>query len=165
MLIRKLESIAPLSNEERQAVQSLPVRIYNLDARQDIVRDGDVPTHCCLVIRGWAYRYKLLSEGRRQILSFHIPGDIPDLQSLHIQTTDHTLATVTNATVAFISHDSLRELTAQHPGIASLFWRDALICGHLPRVDDWLGPPLGLRADGTPVLRAVPQAPSGRIGR
>lgn len=127
MLIRKLESIAPLSNEERQAVQSLPVRIYNLDARQDIVRDGDVPTHCCLVIRGWAYRYKLLSEGRRQILSFHIPGDIPDLQSLHIQTTDHTLATVTNATVAFISHDSLRELTAQHPGIASLFWRDALI--------------------------------------
>lgn len=44
MLIRKLESIATLSNEERQALESLPVKIHNLNARQDIVRDGDQPS-------------------------------------------------------------------------------------------------------------------------
>jgi CRP-like cAMP-binding protein len=127
MLIRKLESIATLSNEERQAIENLPVRIHNLNARQDIVRDGDKPSHCCLVLEGWTYRYKLLSEGKRQIFSFHVPGDIPDLQSLHIHTMDHSLATVTKATVAFIPHESMRELAARFPSIASIFWRDTLI--------------------------------------
>ncbi|MBA9069899.1 CRP-like cAMP-binding protein [Methylobacterium sp. RAS18] len=127
MLIRKLENIATLSDEQRQAVLSLPVRTHTLASRQDIVRDGDKPSHCCLILDGWACRYKLLGDGRRQILSFHIPGDVPDLQSLHIHTMDHSLATVTKATAAFIPHDSLRELTLRHPSIGALLWRDTLI--------------------------------------
>src|ERR671932_177412 len=117
MLIRKLESIATVSEAERRAIKSLPVRTQVLNARQDIVRDGDKPSHCCLILDGWACRYKLLSQGKRQILSFHIAGDIPDLQSLHIHTMDHSLATVTKATVAFIPHESLRELTAEFPSL------------------------------------------------
>lgn len=127
MLIRKLESIAALSDKERRAIQSLPGRIQNLGAQQDIVRDGDQPTHCCVILDGWACRYKLLSQGRRQILSFHISGDIADLPSLHIPTMDHSIATLTKAVVAFIPHESLRELTARHPGIAAAFWRDTLV--------------------------------------
>ena len=136
MLIRKLESIATLSDTERQAIQGLPVRIHHLNARQDIVRDGDQPTHCCLVLEGWACRYKLLRRGKRQIMSFHIPGDIPDLQSLHVRTMDHSLATLTKALVAFIPHESLRELTARHPGLAAVFWRDTLIDSGIFR--EWL---------------------------
>ncbi|MCJ2138642.1 Crp/Fnr family transcriptional regulator [Methylobacterium sp. E-066] len=135
-LIRKLESIARLSDKDRQAIESLPVRIHKLDARQDIVRDGDKPSHCCLIIDGWACRYKLLSQGKRQILSFHIPGDIPDLQSLHIHTMDHSLGTMTKATVAFIPHENLRDLTARHPGIAAILWRDTLIDAGIFR--EWL---------------------------
>jgi CRP-like cAMP-binding protein len=127
MLIRKLESIATLSDEERQAIKSLPVKIQTLNARQDIVRDGDKPSQCCLIVEGWACRYKLLGEGKRQILSFHIAGDIPDLHSLHIPIMDHGLATQKQATVAFIPHESLRDLTADFPGIAAIFWRDTLI--------------------------------------
>jgi CRP-like cAMP-binding protein len=126
-LVRKLESIATLTDKERRAIESLPVKVRHLDARQDIVRDRDHPAHCCLVLDGWTCRYKLLSEGKRQIFSFHVAGDIPDLQSLHIHTMDHGLATVTKATVAFIPHESMRELTAGHPNIAALLWRDTLI--------------------------------------
>ncbi|WP_345821714.1 Crp/Fnr family transcriptional regulator [Methylobacterium fujisawaense] len=136
MLIRKLESIATLSDTERQAIQGLPVRIHHLNARQDIVRDGDQPTHCCLVLEGWACRYKLFRQGKRQIMSFHIPGDIPDLQSLHVRTMDHSLATLTKAIVAFIPHENLRELTARHPGLAAVFWRDTLIDSGIFR--EWL---------------------------
>jgi CRP-like cAMP-binding protein len=136
MLIRKLESIATLSDEERQAIKRLPVRINVLNTRQDIVRDGDKPSHCCLVLDGWVCRYKLLNEGKRQIFSFHIPGDIPDLQSLHIHTMDHSLATMTKATVAFIPHESMRELVARFPGIASIFWRDTLIDARIFR--EWM---------------------------
>ena len=127
MLIRKLESLAALSNEERQAIRSLPVRVRTLDARQDLVRDGDKPSHCCLILEGWVCRYKLLTHGRRQILSFHVPGDIPDLQTLHLQTMDHSVATMKAATVAFIPHENLRELTADFPSIGALLWRSTLI--------------------------------------
>lgn len=127
VLIRKLESIGTLSEEERQAIQSLPMRIHILGARQDIVRDGEQPTQCCLILDGWVCRYKLLSQGKRQILSFHIAGDMPDLQGLHAHTMDYGLSTVKHATVAFIARESLRELTARFPSVATLLWRDTLL--------------------------------------
>jgi CRP-like cAMP-binding protein len=127
MLIRKLESIARLSDEERQAILSLPAKTRTLRPGQDIVRDGDKPSQCCLILSGWAYRYKIIGEGRRQIFSFHIPGDIPDLPSLHIHTADHSLATLTEATVAFIPHDSLRDLISRFPHIAVILWRVTLV--------------------------------------
>ncbi|MCJ2017577.1 Crp/Fnr family transcriptional regulator [Methylobacterium sp. E-065] len=127
MLIRKLESIATLSNAERQAIQSLPVRIQNLSARQDIVRDGDQPTHCCLILDGWACRYKMLSEGKRQILSFHVSGVRLNLTSMQVPTMHHSTAKLTKAVIAFIPHGTLRELTASHSGLAAAFWRDTLI--------------------------------------
>ncbi|WP_245516574.1 Crp/Fnr family transcriptional regulator [Methylobacterium segetis] len=127
MLVRRLESITHLSDEERQAILSLPVKARVLKANQDIVRDGDKPSQCCLILDGWACRYKLIGEGKRQILSIHIAGDIPDLQSLHIHTMDHSLATLTEATLAFIPHESLHELVLRFPGIAAAFWRDTLV--------------------------------------
>jgi CRP-like cAMP-binding protein len=135
-LIRKLQSATRLSEEEQHAIESLPVRVRTLSARQDIVRDGDLATQCCVILEGWAYRYKLLSEGRRQILSFHIAGDIPDLQSLHIPLMDHNLGTMTQATVAFIPHESMHDLTARFPAIAAAFWRDTLIDAAIFR--EWL---------------------------
>lgn len=127
MLIRKLESIATLSDDERGAILSLPARTRTLGAGQDIVRDGNKPSQCCLIVEGWACRYKLLDEGRRQIFSFHIPGDIPDLQSLHLHTMDHSLGTMTRATLAFIPHEDMRELALRFPRLGGLLWRDTLI--------------------------------------
>ena len=77
--------------------------------------------------RRFACRYKLLPGGRRQIMSFHIPGDIPDLQSLHLEIMDHGLATVVASKVAFIPHDAVRSFLRAHPRIADVFWRDTLI--------------------------------------
>jgi CRP-like cAMP-binding protein len=128
-----LESIAPLSDQERQAVEQLPARLHRFGPRHDIVHDGDTPSQCCLLLEGWAFRYKLLGEGRRQILSFHVPGDVPDLQSLHVQPMDHSLATLTQATVAFIPHESLLDLTSRFPGIAATLWRDTLLDGAVYR--------------------------------
>jgi CRP-like cAMP-binding protein len=98
-MIAKLESIFSLTEEERYAVEGLPVRVQTLKAHQDIVRHGDMASQCCLILEGWASHYKILGEGRRQIFSFHIAGDMPDLQSLHIPLMDHNITTMTNATV------------------------------------------------------------------
>src|SRR5215204_7200938 len=104
-LIRKLETIVDLSDEERDAVLRLPLTVRALKPDQDIVRDQDRPSQCCAILDGFACRYKTLADGKRQILSFHIPGDIPDLQSLHLGVMDHNLGTLVASTVAFIAHD------------------------------------------------------------
>jgi CRP-like cAMP-binding protein len=126
-LVRKLESIAPLSDEERQAIVGLPMMVRNLKADQDIVRDQDRPSQCCLILEGFACRYKVIEGGKRQIFSFHIPGDIPDLQSLHLDIMDHSLGTIVASKVAFIPHEMVRAFIRAHPRIGDVFWRDTLI--------------------------------------
>jgi CRP-like cAMP-binding protein len=127
-LIRRLEvDTAPLSEQEKDAILRLPLTIKDLRADQDIVREGDQPNQCCVVIEGFQCRYKMLRDGERQIMSLHVPGDIPDLQSLFLATMDHSLGTMTPGRVAFITHDALRELIRSQPGVAERLWRETLI--------------------------------------
>jgi len=46
-LIRKLESIAPVSDDERRTIIALPIMVRELKADADIVRDHDRPSQCC----------------------------------------------------------------------------------------------------------------------
>src|SRR5919107_1785237 len=94
-LIRKLESNFRLSDAERHALENLPMHVMSLKADQDIVRQGDRPSRCCLLLEGFACTHKMTGEGKRQIMNFHMAGDLPDLQSLHLKVLDNSIATLT----------------------------------------------------------------------
>ena len=126
-LVRKLECEASLSSEETKAVLSLPVTIRQMRADNDIVCERDQPSQGCLVLDGWLNRHKILQDGTRQILSFHIAGEIPDLQSLHLPAMDHNLSTLVPSKVAFIQHDTIRTLLSKFPRLSHVMWRDTLI--------------------------------------
>ena len=125
--IRKLESIGELSSEDREALRTLPLRVVELGRGVDATHDGSKPTECCLLVDGLMHRYKVLRDGRRQILAFHTPGDIPDLQSLLLSRFDHSLAATVRSRVAFIRHEDILALVRDRPTIGYLFWRDTLI--------------------------------------
>jgi CRP-like cAMP-binding protein len=127
VLIRKLRSISRLTQDEIECISRLPLSATEVGPDQDIVREGDRPTQCCLVLQGFTCRYKVTEQGKRQIFSFHTPGDIPDLQSLHLEVMDHSLRTLTPCNVAFVPHGSVRELTRQCPRVADLLWRETLV--------------------------------------
>jgi CRP-like cAMP-binding protein len=135
-LIAKLESITPLSEGERQALAALPLRLQEIRADQDIVREGVRPAQCCVLLEGFAARFKFTDAGKRQIFAFHTSGDMPDLQTLHLKTMDHSLGTLTPCKVAFIQHDHMRKLFRQHPHLADVFWRDTLIDASIFR--EWM---------------------------
>ena len=127
MMLRKLRSISPLSEDEKHWLLTLPLQMNSVGPDQDIVREGDRPGECCLVVEGFTCRYKLTAAGKRQIFSFHIAGDIPDLQSLHLKVMDHSLMTLTACKLAFIPHPSLTEVMHRCPRVADVMWRDTLI--------------------------------------
>ena len=97
-----------------------------LDAHEDRPRRRAAKI-VCLILEGFACRYAMVPSGRRQILSLHIPGDIPDLQSLFIKVMDHNLATLVPTKVALIPHDAMRGLIDRNHRVAHLLWRDSLV--------------------------------------
>jgi CRP-like cAMP-binding protein len=127
VLTRKLDAFTGLSQDEKRAITELPFAPHRFKADQDVAKLGDVPHASFTILEGWACRYKMVEGGRRQIMSFHVPGDLPDLQTVFLPRLDHSIAAITPLTVAFIQHRDLRELIRKHDGIARALWRDALV--------------------------------------
>jgi CRP-like cAMP-binding protein len=137
-LVRKIESIAPfaLAEAERAAILGLPLQVQALRTDQDVVREGDRPSRCCVLLEGFATTYKTTLAGKRQITAFYIAGDVPDLMSVHLGVLDASIATLTPCRVAFIQHEAVREMCVRHPRLAALFWRTTLIDGAIFR--EWM---------------------------
>jgi len=79
------------------------------------------------VLSGFAYRQKLVSDGARQIISIHIPGEFVDLQNCMLGTADHNVQSLNRSEVALVPASALRELSAAYPGVARAIWMDTLI--------------------------------------
>ena len=126
-LIRRLESVFTLNEEEREVLQKLPMQMAVIKADQDIVREGDRPSRSCLLLSGFACAYKMTAQGKRQIVAFNLAGDIPDLQSLHLKVLDNSVSTVSQCSVGFVTHDDLRDICERYPRITAAFWRETLI--------------------------------------
>lgn len=126
-LIRKIERLYPLTSREKALLESSCSRVVEFGADRDIVIEGDKPVDCNLLLEGMVCRYKILEDGKRQIFSFHIPGDMFDAQSFLLETMDHNVATITPCRVALIPHSALHQITEAYPRIARALWKDTLI--------------------------------------
>jgi CRP-like cAMP-binding protein len=135
-LIAKLQRFVSLSSAEKDAIVALPFILKQVGDNQDIVRERDKPTQCAIVVQGLLCRYKTLDEGARQIFSFHIRGDIPDLDGLHLEVMDHSIAAMEQSTLAFVPHESLIAMVEDFPRIGVALWRESVADGAIYR--EWL---------------------------
>jgi CRP-like cAMP-binding protein len=126
-VIRKLESLGPLQSADKDAIRSMPFVVKNAPPDTHLVREGDVATDCCMLLTGYACRHKSTSNGGRQIVSFHIPGDILDLQHLLLSRADHNVETITEATFALVPAADLRRVAQERPAVSEALWRSTLI--------------------------------------
>jgi CRP-like cAMP-binding protein len=127
LVVKKLSRLAPLDAAAREAIASLPHRLQDVGPRQTLVREGDVPGECCVLLDGHACRFKGTAKGERQIVSFHMQGDILDLQLMQLPRADHSVQTITAGKVAWISRDALHQVRRSSQLINDALWRDALI--------------------------------------
>src|SRR4051812_33357582 len=73
VLIKKLNALGGLSHEEEEALVRIIGPRRTVNAGADIVEDGSSPAFSTVLLEGFCCRYKLLRQGRRQILAFQIP--------------------------------------------------------------------------------------------
>jgi CRP-like cAMP-binding protein len=126
-LVKRLRISTDISEEDVEAIHALPIKVKEYATEQAVVHDGQRPTDCCLIVNGFCVRSKTIASGRRQILSLHIAGEVPDLMSLFLHVMDHDLITLTPSTLGFISHQALRKLYRSQPNVGEIFWRETLI--------------------------------------
>lgn len=126
-LFQRLETTAGAGSEDLLALKALPYSLRQFRANQTISSDGNRPSECCLIVDGFCVRSKTIADGRRQILSIHIPGDLPDLQNLHLATMDHDLVALSDCTLAFVAHAAMKDLIRVRPTLGDIFWRDTLV--------------------------------------
>lgn len=115
---------------------ALPVDDTSTLPRQPIALEGEPLTRSCVLLDGFACRYKLSPDGSRQIVSFHMPGDLIDLHSALLKVADHSIAAIGRAHVAYLPHAVIFETTRRYAGIAHAFWLETVIDGSIFR--EWL---------------------------
>ena len=119
LLDRKLRLRAELNPHDRAAILALPHTIKTVEASTYLVREGDLPGTCAVLLSGFAYRHKLTGNGARQIIAVHIPGEALDFQHLFLDKADHNVQTLTRGEVALLPRQAVRDLMLARPAVAN----------------------------------------------
>lgn len=124
----RLEAFTQFSTDEIAAIERLSgANVQEVEARRDLIREGDNPRWVYLFLEGWACRYKALPDGRRQNVAFFVPGDLCDLNVFVLKEMDHSVGAITRILVAAIEPELFQEVITGYPRIARAFHRDELV--------------------------------------
>ena len=123
--IKKLSGLADLTAADVRALAEVTTLPRCYASNQDIIREGDEPGPMLVILEGWACRYKILSNGARQIIGYLIPGDIGYIPIGRPTVMDHSILSITNTTIASLCEPRLENLTELYPSI-----KDALSMAH-----------------------------------
>ncbi len=128
ILCRHLTNFAALRPDERAAINAaVSGRQQSAEARSDLIREGEPPRGVLLILSGWACRYKMLEDGRRQVVGFLLPGDMCDLHNVVVARMDHSIGAVTAVRYATLSNDALHRLSVEHPRVGQALWWQMLV--------------------------------------
>jgi CRP-like cAMP-binding protein len=103
--------------EELTLVQSIKRREVSLGPAQSLIHEGQTDAPLFTLLRGWAFRYKTLSDGRRQILSFLLAGDFIGVQQKMGDAAAHGVDTLTEAVFCVFQRDALWEIHRRSPSM------------------------------------------------
>jgi CRP-like cAMP-binding protein len=118
------------------ALRQLPFTRRTIGRDGYIVREGEPPVVCTLILKGCAFRQKVIRDGARQILSFHFPNEFIDLQGCLLSVNDHAVQALGSCEVAAVPRAAILALVQQHPSAALAMWFDTLLEGAIFR--EWV---------------------------
>lgn len=135
-LARKLGALVALSEAELGVLEGLLRRRRTFFAGRDLVHQGQSDQAAYIVISGWAFSYKLMANGERQIVDFQIPGDFLGLRSVLLHIYDQSIEPVTGIEVTEVHVSDLLEAFSQTPRLATaVMWAasrdEAMVVEHL----------------------------------
>jgi CRP-like cAMP-binding protein len=107
-----------ITNEELASIQEIKREHLEVAAGGEIIRIGDAAPEVYTLYAGWAFRYKMLSDGRRQILSFVLPGDLLGLQAAMFDAALFGIEALTDVELCVLPRKKVWALFGKMPGLA-----------------------------------------------
>jgi CRP-like cAMP-binding protein len=132
-LIDKLSSYLQLSPVEVSFLRDLHGSRRHFDRHRDIIAQGRPYRSVFILCSGFVWRYKILPDGKRQLLSFGLPGDLIGFPATFFETAVNATGSLSDVVVATVPFAALYDLFARFPRVAlALYWmaaREAAIYG------------------------------------
>lgn len=125
--IEHLSGYGLLDEAEKALLADACRNLRELPAGAHLIREGDEPDPVFVILEGWACGYKILPDGGRQIISFLLPGDFCDIHIAILQAIDHSIMTLTKATVASLPRAEMEALIHARPTLTQAFWWSQLV--------------------------------------
>lgn len=111
------------SRNELDFVSRFKIGELTVDPGTTILAQGSRSAHIYTVLSGWGFRYKLLEDGRRQVLNFLLPGDFVGLQASLLSEMHHSVEALTGMLLCVFERERLWELYNKQPSLAfDLTW-------------------------------------------
>jgi CRP-like cAMP-binding protein len=122
-LARKLSQHVPLTPNELLILQKIASDIRPVARRRDIIQEGKNKQQVFFVIDGILIRYRILRDGRRQVVNIVIPGDIAGIPGCFFDNALYSVKTLTDSVVAVAPLAQLVGLLTTQPLLAAkIFW-------------------------------------------
>ena len=115
--LRALPVILDNTAEEIRTIQELRDSQTLLRAGATFIREGQRDGRLATLFSGWAFRYKTLRDGRRQILNFLLPGDFIGLQQKMADESPHGVEAITDVVLCTFPRDTAWELHRRLPAL------------------------------------------------
>jgi CRP/FNR family transcriptional regulator len=116
--LRAMKAFRKFTKEELEFVSSFKSGELAVDAGTTILAEGSHSAHLYTVLTGWGFRYKLLENGRRQILNFTLPGDFIGIQNSMIGEMQHSVEALTGMLLCVFQRDRVWELYERYPQLS-----------------------------------------------
>src|ERR1700692_1910757 len=108
----------PVSRNELGAINEIKRDLLVLPAGAEIIRAGEDSPEIYTLYSGWAFRFKTLPDGRRQILNFLLPGDLVGLQAAMFDAAQHGIEALTEVQLCLLPRREVWALFGEMPGLA-----------------------------------------------
>lgn len=116
-LVDKLSRFVTLEQEEIDAIKRLSRNSRKFRVNETLVDQQSKPNVVCLIMAGVAYRYRYLSDGRRQIFGYLLAGDLCDAEFVISNRCDHNVGLLCDSNVAMIATSELMNIMVAYPRI------------------------------------------------
>jgi CRP/FNR family transcriptional regulator len=116
--LRRLPNLREFNADELAFVQEMKADELRVDPGVSFLREGTRNEQLYTVLNGWAFRYKVLADGRRQILNYALPADLVGLQGTLLREMEHSVEALTPLTLCTFPRAKLWDLYARFPSLA-----------------------------------------------
>jgi CRP-like cAMP-binding protein len=108
----------PITPNELGAINNIKRDHVAVEAGSEIIRSGDESPEIYTLYSGWAFRFKMLPDGRRQILNFLLPGDLVGLQAAMFDAAQYGVEALTDVELCLLPRRKVWALFSEMPGLA-----------------------------------------------